>query len=105
VRNAADVLVPLGADELDYTLTAAGNLLGTYADTDPALGGGNMRLVAFDTTCAKLCVTCALEIEYRFVKDKRRQSLILKVGRHMTAAERLVLLPAGPPPLLPPFRD
>jgi endonuclease/exonuclease/phosphatase family metal-dependent hydrolase len=51
VLNAANVLTPLGADELDYTLTASGDVSGTFLNqVDPALGEGNTHLVTLDTS-------------------------------------------------------
>ena len=51
VSNAANVLVALGADELDYSLTTAGDLFGSFLNqTDLALGGGNLHLVGLDTS-------------------------------------------------------
>ena len=50
VTNAADVVADVGADELDYSLTAAGDLSGTFLNqTDSALGDGNTHLVRLDT--------------------------------------------------------
>jgi hypothetical protein len=54
VSNAADVLVPLGADELDYTLSTSGNVFGMYSGSDAALGGSNEHFVMFDTTTTGL---------------------------------------------------
>ncbi len=50
VFNAADVVAAIGADELDYTLTATGALSGLFNGVDAALGGGNLHNVAFDTS-------------------------------------------------------
>ena len=51
VSNAANVLAAIGADELDYSLTSAGDVSGSFLDQmDLALGGGNMHLVALDTS-------------------------------------------------------
>ena len=50
VNNAAHVQVPLGADELDYTLTASGGLSGVFAGTDAALGNNIEHFVTLDTT-------------------------------------------------------
>jgi hypothetical protein len=51
VSNAASVIAPNGADELDYSLTTSGDISGSFLDQmDLALGGGNSHLVAFDTS-------------------------------------------------------
>ena len=50
ISNAANVSLPIGADELDYSLTTSGNLLGSATGVDAALGGGSTHLVALDTT-------------------------------------------------------
>lgn len=50
VFNAAEVVAAIGADELDYTLTASGALSGLFNGIDAALGGGNLHNVAFDTS-------------------------------------------------------
>jgi hypothetical protein len=51
VSNAANVVAAIGADELDYSLTTAGDLAGSFLDQmDLALGGGNAHLVALDTS-------------------------------------------------------
>jgi hypothetical protein len=51
VSNAANVVAAIGADELDYSLTTSGDISGSFLDQmDPALGGGNMHLVALDTS-------------------------------------------------------
>jgi len=50
ISNAAEALVPIGADELDDTLTASGDLIGTFTGTDAALGSGNEHLVTFDAS-------------------------------------------------------
>jgi hypothetical protein len=41
--------VLLGADELDYMRTGSGDMFGTFAGVDAALGGGNMRVLTLDT--------------------------------------------------------
>jgi endonuclease/exonuclease/phosphatase family metal-dependent hydrolase len=50
VFNAADVLVPWGADELDYVWTATGALSGSGAGTLAALGPGQTHAVALDVS-------------------------------------------------------
>jgi endonuclease/exonuclease/phosphatase family metal-dependent hydrolase len=50
VFNAAEVVAAIGADELDYTLSATGALSGLFNGIDAALGGGNLHNVAFDTS-------------------------------------------------------
>ena len=50
VSNAADVLAAIGADELDYTLSATGSLSGSASGTDAALAGGDVLQVLFDTS-------------------------------------------------------
>lgn len=56
VANAANVLAPVAADELDFTITISGDLLiggnplGMYAGTDYALGSGLDHLVSLDTS-------------------------------------------------------
>lgn len=50
VENIADVLVPLGADELDYTVSATGALMGNFASSDLALGGGQLHPIRLDTS-------------------------------------------------------
>lgn len=51
VSNIADVVAVIGADELDYSLTTSGDLSGSFMNQmDPALGGGNMHLIALDTS-------------------------------------------------------
>jgi hypothetical protein len=51
VSNAANVMAIIGADELDYSLTASGDVSGSFLDQmDLALGGGNMHLVALNTS-------------------------------------------------------
>lgn len=50
VFNAAEVVAAIGADELDYTLSATGALSGLFNGIDAALGGGNLHNVTFDTS-------------------------------------------------------
>lgn len=51
VSNAASVLVALGADELDYSVTGSGAVSGTFLNqTDAALGGGNMHQMTLNTS-------------------------------------------------------
>ncbi|MEX0611918.1 MAG: hypothetical protein WD738_06050 [Pirellulales bacterium] len=51
VSNIANVLVAIGADELDYSLTTSGALSGSYLnEVDMALGAGNVHFVTFDTS-------------------------------------------------------
>jgi hypothetical protein len=51
VSNEAEVVAAIGADELDYSLTTAGDLSGSFVDEmDLALGGGNTHFVALDTS-------------------------------------------------------
>lgn len=49
VSNVANVVAALGADELDYTLSVAGNLFGGANGVDLALGGGNVHQVTLNT--------------------------------------------------------
>lgn len=50
ISNAADVIVAIGADELNYDAIAKGAALGAYSDSDDALGGGNMHTFTLDTS-------------------------------------------------------
>ncbi|MGD9635841.1 MAG: endonuclease/exonuclease/phosphatase family protein [Pirellulales bacterium] len=53
VSNMAPVIAALGADELDYTLSLAGDfgsLLGPASGSDLALGSGNLHQIALDTS-------------------------------------------------------
>ena len=50
VENIADVLAAVGADELDYTITVTGDLIGSFSGTDWALGGGITHGVTLDTS-------------------------------------------------------
>jgi hypothetical protein len=50
VHNAANVVAANGADELDYDLTAVGDVVGSFLNqVDMALGGTNVHQIAFDT--------------------------------------------------------
>jgi hypothetical protein len=48
ISNIANVVAPIGADELDYTLTVSGDLFGGASGVDFALGGGNIHQVTLD---------------------------------------------------------
>ncbi len=50
VWNSADVVAAVGADELDYSLSATGDLSGSAIGTDAALGGENTHQVSLVTT-------------------------------------------------------
>ena len=50
VSNAADVLAPLGADELDYQLISSGDIFGMFTGLDAALGAGHTHLLELNTT-------------------------------------------------------
>jgi hypothetical protein len=50
VSNLADVLAAFGADELDYTLSVTGDLIGGAIGTDQPLGSGNDHAVTLDTS-------------------------------------------------------
>ncbi|MCC6680954.1 MAG: endonuclease/exonuclease/phosphatase family protein [Phycisphaeraceae bacterium] len=50
VSNAAAVVAANGADELDYTVTGSGGVLGSNSGTDNALGGGNSHQLFLDTS-------------------------------------------------------
>lgn len=52
VENAADVVAEIGADELDYTITVTGDLIGSASGTDWALGGLNSHSLQLDTSSA-----------------------------------------------------
>jgi len=55
VRNIANVVAAIGADELDYSLTASGNVAGSFLNQFVmALGAGNAHLVSLDTTSVGL---------------------------------------------------
>jgi hypothetical protein len=49
VSNIASVVAAIGADELDYTLSVAGDLFGGANGSDLALGGGNVHQVTLNT--------------------------------------------------------
>jgi hypothetical protein len=49
ISNIANVVVANGADELDYTLSVAGDLFGGAMGVDLALGGGNLHQVTLNT--------------------------------------------------------
>jgi hypothetical protein len=50
VSNAANVVAALGADELDYSLTSSGNVVGAFLNQiDAALGGGNVHSLTLNT--------------------------------------------------------
>jgi hypothetical protein len=50
VLNAVDVVVTVGGDELDYTVTGTGALSGQAGGTIPALGGVDVVPLALDTS-------------------------------------------------------
>ena len=50
IENAADVLVALGADELDFSYLASGDIFGSGSGIDQALGGAFNGIVSLDTT-------------------------------------------------------
>ncbi len=50
IRNAADVLVSIGADELEFDLTTSGDLFGSASGVDFALGGVFSTLISLDTS-------------------------------------------------------
>ena len=50
VQNVANVLVALGADELDYTISTSGDLSGAFSGTELALGPGSTYAIDFDTS-------------------------------------------------------
>ncbi len=52
VENAANVVTPIGADELDYSITVSGDLLGSASGTEFALGGFNSHSLMLDTSVA-----------------------------------------------------
>lgn len=49
VFNAASVAAAVGADELDFSVIAAGAISGAFAGIDAALGGGVTQSLALDT--------------------------------------------------------
>lgn len=50
IRNAADVVAAIGADELDYMLTTSGDLSGAFSGSIQALDVASTYPVAFDTS-------------------------------------------------------
>lgn len=50
VDNFADVSVPIGADELDYSITGVDGFLGSHSGTVEALSSGNLHSFMLDTT-------------------------------------------------------
>lgn len=50
IRNAAEVAVAIGADELDFSFIATGDVFGSGSGTDAALGGSQSGLVGLDTS-------------------------------------------------------
>lgn len=50
IRNAASVLTPAGADELDFTYTTTGDLSGSGSGMAPALASAASFPIAFDTS-------------------------------------------------------
>lgn len=50
VRNAANVVAAFGADELDYTFTTTGDLIGSGSGIEQALAAGQTHFVSLDTT-------------------------------------------------------
>jgi endonuclease/exonuclease/phosphatase family metal-dependent hydrolase len=51
VRNAANVQDAIGADELEYSLIASGDVAGSFLDEiDLALGGSNLYAIGLDTS-------------------------------------------------------
>lgn len=52
VGNVANVVAALGADELDYSVTVTGDLIGSATGTDFALGGFNSHPIGLDTSVA-----------------------------------------------------
>jgi hypothetical protein len=52
VQNLANVVAAIGADELDYTLSVTGDLVGGAAGTDAPLGGGLSHQVTLNTATA-----------------------------------------------------
>jgi len=50
IRNAADVAVAIGADELDFEFNTSGDVFGSGSGTDAALGGVSSELVGLDTS-------------------------------------------------------
>lgn len=52
VANSANVLVAIGADELDYTVSGTGSVTGTANGTAAALSPGNVHTLFVDTATA-----------------------------------------------------
>lgn len=52
VENVANVISALGADELDYSVSVSGDLLGSASGIDLALGGFNSHPISLDTSTA-----------------------------------------------------
>ena len=50
IENSADVLVSIGADELDFDLSTSGDLFGSVSGSELALGGIFSTLVTLDTS-------------------------------------------------------
>lgn len=50
VENIANVLIPTGADELDYTISVSGALSGGLSSVDNPLGGANTHQIGLDTS-------------------------------------------------------
>ncbi|QDU88749.1 hypothetical protein Pla175_21310 [Pirellulimonas nuda] len=50
IRNAANVVAALGADELDWALSTSGSLTGSASGTSLALAGASVAQVVFDTS-------------------------------------------------------
>ncbi|MEM6690161.1 MAG: hypothetical protein AAF664_12080, partial [Planctomycetota bacterium] len=50
IRNAANVAIALGADELDFDLTTLGDVFGSATGVDDALGGDVSAFVTLDTS-------------------------------------------------------
>jgi endonuclease/exonuclease/phosphatase family metal-dependent hydrolase len=50
IRNAANVVAAIGADELDYEITTSGNLSGSAMGSALALADGIVHSVSFDTS-------------------------------------------------------
>lgn len=50
VRNAANVVAAIGADELDYVLSTSGDVTGDASGSELALAAGALLSVAFDTS-------------------------------------------------------
>ena len=49
IRNAADVITAIGADELDYSFSVTGDLFGTGSGTADPLAAGDTHFVTLDT--------------------------------------------------------